>query len=182
MKKIYPHITKRRLYLTVPYYKGLHENIQRNITKYDYTLINKRHKTIDNLLVNNKTKTKREEESGVYQINCSSCPAFYIGMTTRNMKKRFDEHSKNHPKSALGCHINECKHNIEFDNLKILHKGHNFYKLTMLEQLEILKNRDNRHLLNELSDFNLREGSLIKIINFPNIPPNIRNVTDDNLN
>lgn len=127
--------------------------------------MNSRHRTLENLLLNNKNKKKPEEQSGVYNINCSDCPAFYIGMTTRNMKKQFNEHQKNQPRSALGNHLNESNHNTKFENLKILHKESNYYKLTLLEQHEILKNKDSQHLLNEMSDFTIRDNSIFKLIN-----------------
>lgn len=49
---------------------------------------------------------------------------------------------------------------INFDNLRILHKEDNFYKLKLIEQLENLKNEDNRFLLNEISKCTLRDNIL----------------------
>lgn len=36
-------------------------------------------------------------------ISDAECPTFYIGMTTRNVKKRFDESRENQSRSVLGC-------------------------------------------------------------------------------
>ena len=67
-------------------------------------------------------------------------------MTTREVEKRFNKHKRNQPHSLLP-HILTIPH-ITFDNLKILQKENIYFKIILLEQLEILKIMDNQFLLN----------------------------------
>jgi hypothetical protein len=50
--------------------------------------------TIKSTLINNKLdKTNIHDRCGVYEVQCNSCPAVYIGQSSRSFKKRFSEHS-----------------------------------------------------------------------------------------
>ncbi|XP_044750012.1 uncharacterized protein LOC123310559 [Coccinella septempunctata] len=163
INKVYPHYSVQRHFVSIPFYHKFNKKFIQMMNKYNYSVVNKRHKTLENFLINNKPKIEKDQLSGIYKITCSDCPCFYIGMTTRTMRKRFTEHQKNRPNSALGNHLTEQHHGTTLDNLEILHKGNNFGKLTLLEQHEIIRNRNNQHLLNDLSDF---EGNvnIFKII------------------
>ena len=44
--------------------------------------------------------------SVVYCISCPSCPASYVGQTSRHLKTRLAEHRN--PKSKVSRHFNEC--------------------------------------------------------------------------
>ncbi|XP_044765559.1 uncharacterized protein LOC123321847 [Coccinella septempunctata] len=151
--KIYPHTSTNDRFISIPFYRDLNPKLISTLKKYNYTLSYRRHATLENLLINCKKRREKEEMSGVYKISCRDCESFYIGMTTRNMKKRFNEHLKNRPISALGEHLKEKDHSTNFDNLKILHKETNYHKITLLEQYEILRKKNDSNLLNDISDF-----------------------------
>ena len=55
----------------------------------------------------------------VYQIGCADCDQFYVGMTTRRLKQRIDEHREDR-NSALKEHSCKSDHTIDFDNASIL--------------------------------------------------------------
>lgn len=174
--KIYPHYSIQKRFISFPFYNIFNQKISSTLGKYDYSIVNRRHKTLENFLVNNKSKTKKGQYSGIYKITCMDCPCFYIGMTTRTVEKRLNEHQKNRPNSALGNHLTELDHKTTLDNLDILHKGNKYNKLILLEQHEICKNKENQHLLNDLSDFN-NSKNIFKLIDLPtdasNFPPSI---------
>ncbi|XP_044766374.1 uncharacterized protein LOC123322465 [Coccinella septempunctata] len=156
LKKIYPHICTKQNYISIPFFKEFNDRLNSILRKHDYLIVNKRHPTLENILTNNKSKLSNEYHSGIYKITCNDCPAFYIGMTTRAAKVRFNEHIKNRPKSAFGNHLIECKHGTTIENLSLIRKENNYNKLVLLEQHEILKNKDNIHLLNDISEFSGR--------------------------
>ena len=53
----------------------------------------------------------------IYQVNCSKCKEFYIGLTTRRVHKRFNEHRKREYCSIFR-HSFETDHSIDFTNPK----------------------------------------------------------------
>ena len=63
--------------------------------------------------------TLDHEKSGVYQLTCNTCKSSYIGQTKRNLKSRFQEHTRyiknNDPQSAYALHILNCRH--EYGNI-----------------------------------------------------------------
>ena len=54
----------------------------------------------------------------VYKVDCACCDAFYVGMTSRRLKQRMEEHRDN-SESALCRHARECGHTIRFENPSI---------------------------------------------------------------
>ncbi|XP_044761991.1 uncharacterized protein LOC123319194 [Coccinella septempunctata] len=165
-KKVYPHTPIKKTYVVVPYFHGFNCKLKSLLSNHDLSLINSSHKTLERLLVNNKPKKNNAKKSGIYKINCDNCPAFYIGMTTRAAGIRFNEHVKNRPASAMGGHLHENEHSASLEGLTIIHESDDFWRLTLLEQLEILKNKNSEHLLNEIKDF--PNPNLFKLVLFPN--------------
>ena len=55
----------------------------------------------------------------VYRINCADCQEFYIGLTTRRLHRRIEEHKKS-KQSAIYNHASDTGHNINFNNPEIL--------------------------------------------------------------
>lgn len=108
-------------------------------------------------LKNNKDKNIKNNNSGVYQINCGSCDKVYIGQTGRNFNKRITEHKNNFLKektdSTYANHLLSEKHNFNED-FKILHKENKGKKLNLLESLEINKLKNTNLLLNDQLDLN----------------------------
>ena len=57
----------------------------------------------------------------INKINCSSCNGFYVGLTTRRLHKRLDEHKKREF-CSVHRHNSQKDHIIDFD--KILASDH----------------------------------------------------------
>jgi hypothetical protein len=69
--------------------------------------------------IKNHLKTKKHipniyDESGIYQLKCSSCPLKYVGQTDRNFHTRFKEHIQairtNKQSSTFAQHILDTQH------------------------------------------------------------------------
>lgn len=114
-------------YISVPYVKGLGENLEKCLKKYNYSLAFK---------VNNKIKSKlfsklkykidkNDRRNVVYEIKCKRCSSSYIGQTTQNLKKRMYGHKhsvkmKNINASGLVKHAVDNRHSFNFENVKII--------------------------------------------------------------
>ena len=72
----------------------------------------------------------------VYQVNCSDCNAFYIGMTTRRLHQRLSEHASQSA-SALYRHASETGHSLQYDEPNILAMDSVRSKLLIKESLKI---------------------------------------------
>ena len=70
----------------------------------------------------------------IYKINCSSCNDFYVGLTTRRLHKRLDEHKKREFCSVYK-HNSQKDHIIDFENPKILATDHKKQRLQIKETL-----------------------------------------------
>ena len=72
----------------------------------------------------------------VYQVNCSDCNAFYVGMTTRRLQQRLSEHA-GQSCSALYRHASETGHSVQFEDPQILAMDTFKSKLLIKESLKI---------------------------------------------
>ena len=93
-------------------------------------------------LINSKTKVEKINKCGVYKLQCSDCPSFYIGQTGTSFKLRFDQHrrdvGKEDPSSAFAQHLNSASHACNFNtDFSILHLHNKGRKLDALENIEI---------------------------------------------
>ncbi|CDW59498.1 hypothetical protein TTRE_0000783301, partial [Trichuris trichiura] len=78
--------------LTVPYYVGLGEHLQRLGRQYGFRIFFKSSPNLRSLVRNDKIKVPFEQRPGVvYVINCD-CNASYIGETGNTLFDRFKEH------------------------------------------------------------------------------------------
>ena len=79
--------------ITLPYVKGLSENIASTLRKHRISTSYKPLMTIRRLLVHPKDKVEDAKKTGVvYKIPCGSCPKVYIGETGRKLETRLSEH------------------------------------------------------------------------------------------
>ena len=94
-------------------------------------------KIINKLKLKSKTHTyDRLNQSGVYKISCNNCDNVYIGKTERNFSSRFKEHLKCNT-SNVYKHLKDLNHNINEDNLSILHVSNDKHMIKILEKFEI---------------------------------------------
>ena len=78
---------------TIPYIKGISENISRILQPFNIRVAHKPITTLRQLLTNIKDRDEpRNRQGAVYKISCSDCHASYIGETGRNLTTRLTEH------------------------------------------------------------------------------------------
>lgn len=106
------------------------------------------------LFYKNTAKTNKLEKNNVcYLLTCDSCPCFYIGMTTRCFKSRFNEHVSSVNSrascdnvSAITQHSRTSGHSFSFN--KFLCVEDNYHSLLFKEAFYISANTSNPNLLN----------------------------------
>ena len=117
-------------------------------------------------MVNNKIdKIDKMSRSGVYELTCGDCDAFYIGQTGRSFRTRYKEHehalkrinrldSSNYVStSAFADHLHETNHSASLNNPTPLHFELKGPRLDLLGSSEIkLAIRNNRNILNNQLD------------------------------
>ncbi|PFX24224.1 hypothetical protein AWC38_SpisGene11181 [Stylophora pistillata] len=87
---------------TIPYIKGMSENISRILLPFNIRVAHKPITTLRQLLTNVKDKDEpRNRQGTIYKINCSDCQASYIGETGRNLTTRLTEHRRATRKEQL---------------------------------------------------------------------------------
>ena len=105
----------------------------------------------------------RMRSSLVYKYRCALCASEYVGMTTRTLGSRIDEHIgvsyrtgvrlTRPPHSAIRDHAEQCDIRVKSDQFKILNSSSNSFDLRVLESLYILKSKS--VLNNQLSSYPL---------------------------
>ncbi|XP_060517001.1 uncharacterized protein LOC132696254 [Cylas formicarius] len=76
---------------TLPYVKGVTDQIGRILKRHHIRTTYKPHKTVGQLIGNPKDPSHLENQ-GVYLIPCRDCPKYYIGQTNRKISARIEEH------------------------------------------------------------------------------------------
>jgi hypothetical protein len=183
-KLIYQHQNKNKTpsmisekinFTSTEYGTSLNNVLKKELSKNDVKLSFRTSNKLSSLLKDKeKPSVDKTELTGVYKINCDTCPSFYIGQTARSFKARFKEHlpkkSAQKQNSAFAEHLTTNNHSytsIE-NNLEVLqiHKNRGRY-LNVIEEFEIYKagKKQPQHILNEKASFesNLLYQSAIDI-------------------
>ena len=93
---------------TIPYIKGISENISRILQPFIIRVTHKPITTLRRLLTTVKDKDEpRNRQGAVYKINCSDCHASHIGESGRNLTTRLTEHKRATSKGDVNNHITE---------------------------------------------------------------------------
>ena len=132
---------KNHKYRNITFPGKIAHSIKHIFNKYNINISFKTDNTTKNKLFNAKDKIQKVDKNGVYQLNCGTCNAVYIGETGRRVKERISEHITNKDDhSQFGKHLKFHKHkfNIE-ENFTLLHEQNKGYKLSLLEHYEITK-------------------------------------------
>jgi len=123
----------------LPYIRGISEPLERIKKKHGIQVYHKPINTLRACLVHPKDKTDKLEKTGiVYQITCSTCKKIYIGETSRQLKKRLEEHRKT-TNSAIKEHIDKTGHIIDWHSIKILDQDQNTSNRKIKEAIYIRK-------------------------------------------
>ena len=135
------HNNTPRPYITVPYYRGLSENVKKKCTNYGVQVYFKGGTTIQNLLVAPKDKDPMMKKSGViYSYKCGrvECDEEYIGESSRTFGERFKEHQR--APSPIFDHFNTTGHNISVENFNIVGREDQNLRRAIKEALYIRVN------------------------------------------
>ena len=94
----------------------------------------------------------------VYRLDCSNCSAGYIGVTTRSLPARVQEHRdalKGVRSSAVADHSLRTGHGEDWSYVNILAGDYNEHNLFYLESLLILKHKSTLNKMQTSININL---------------------------
>ena len=136
----------------LPYIPGTSEQLSRIFKTHGIPTYCKPTTTLRQLLVKPKDQTPKEKQcSVIYNIQCNSCQAEYIGETARTLGKRFKEHSDpRHINSAVVEHTATTGHSFSLDDVKVIGREDKAFNRKVKEAIAIHKrrpamNRDHGH-------------------------------------
>jgi hypothetical protein len=165
---IQPIDIKKR-YIVLPYVSrkcetfavNLKKLVEDNFNKVEFNVAFKAPKTIGNYFpFKDRIASKEAESLVVYKVTCETCQAIYIGKTERILHYRMREHMSNSKlnKSAVYDHIKKNPdHVINMDNIEIIDRASNNFKVQVKELLHILKCKPILNTqLNSQSSYNIK--------------------------
>ena len=116
--------------------------VENNYTQVDLNVAFKAPNTIGNMFpFKDRIRDTESQSLVVYKINCATCKTEYIGKTERILIHRIKEHSKSN-KSACNQHIlDNPSHKMDYENVQVIDRASNDFKLRMKELLHILKTK-----------------------------------------
>lgn len=95
INEVFPRISSSdRNYSTISYYGRASERISSFLKKQNIQVAFKTNNCLGKYIKNNKEKRDRKHQSGIYKLNCGSCPKVYVGQTGRTFEARTGEHKK----------------------------------------------------------------------------------------
>ena len=130
--------------LFIPFEKGISQKLAKVCRKYNMKLIHTKAKQLKSMFKPNYGQQSNSvEERVVYEVKCKDCDRIYIGETGRKLNIRLEEHKKGgegdqRKVSGLSQHMQQSKHNINFNDAKIIYKE-NFKKRKLREGITIKK-------------------------------------------
>ncbi|EZA57987.1 hypothetical protein X777_01995 [Ooceraea biroi] len=133
--------------ISIPYVKGLSDNIDRFFKHFNLDVVYSVPKKLDCIIKRGKDKLTNAQQTGVvYQINCLDCDSCYIGQIRRHLSTRTNEYQSNVKKqdsmhSVVSKHRINNNHEFDWNNVKILHRETHNRKREVAEMFFI--KRDN---------------------------------------
>lgn len=132
--------TKRQIFVGLPFVPKLSDQIQKVLKRHNINSYYSSSGNLKDVIGNLKDKTKTDEKSGVYEIECGTCEGKYRGQTSRRIADRIAEHErafrlKQPKKSAMAQHCIDNKH--DFGDFKILKQVRDNRQLDAWESLLI---------------------------------------------
>ena len=113
--------------------------VENNYTQVDFNVAFKAPNTIGNLFpFKDKTRNKESQSLVVYKVNCATCNAEYIGKTERILIHRIKEHTKSDKSACYQHTIDNPGHKMDYENVQVVDRASNDFKLRMKELLHIL--------------------------------------------
>ena len=91
--------------LSLPYIRGLSENLQRTCRPLVFLVVHKSNSTLRSILMKVKTPISRDQVKGViYRIPCE-CGQEYIGETSKSIHERIAEHRRSVGEAVSYTHL-----------------------------------------------------------------------------
>ena len=135
---------KPKATVTLPYVRGVSENIKRMLEKANVRVRMKPHKTLRQMLVKPKDPTLNHHQIGVvYRVPCRDCPQAYIGQSGRTLQCRMKEHKRaveqgNTETSAVAEHAWNNDHRVDWEAVEVLDMNYTeWYKRCVVESWHI---------------------------------------------
>ena len=116
--------------------------VQENYSQVDFNVAFKAPNTIGNMFpFKDRTRDTESQSLVVYKINCTTCNAEYIGKTERILIHRIKEHTKSDKSACYQHTIDNPGHVMDYENIEVIDRASNDFKLRMKELLQILKRK-----------------------------------------
>ena len=134
-----------RSFITIPYVKGLSENVSRTMRDANFKVLHTIPKKLDCVIKKGKDKLPNLKQTElVYKIDCVNCDAVYVGQTKRHLETRIKKHRCDIRKnvdshSVVSKHRLSHNHDFNWHQPKILYKEKQFKKREIAEMLFIKK-------------------------------------------
>ena len=130
--------TRPKTFATLPYVKGVSEQVKNVLNKANIKTAFKPILTLAHYFRKPKDRPKETKTKGiVYKVKCRSCDFTYIGETKRSWNSRGGEHkpgTNNNKESAIKDHAETTDHDIDTGYVEILEKNvNNWHKRIFLE-------------------------------------------------
>lgn len=148
---------KNKKIIATTYYPVLTEKIKNNLKRHNIIIVNKSKNKLKEVLNQHKDKREKEDESGIYKINCNDCDKMYIGQTKRQFSIRYKEHERAY-KNKEEFRSAMAKHALE--------EGHHFNKANF-EVVEIVNITKNIDAVESIAIQRIDQGKLINLDNGP---------------
>ena len=125
-------------FVTLPYIKGISEQIARTLNQSNINAAHKPVKTVGSFFKKPKDKFDQDLSTRVvYEISCKDCEKVYIGQTSRALRSRTREHKRavftGDKNSLLAQHCLQNNHEFDFDDVKIIDRCSQWSHRSFLE-------------------------------------------------
>ena len=112
--------------LSLPYIRGLSENLQRTCRPLVFLVVHKSNSTLRSILMKVKTPISRDQAKGViYRIPCE-CGQEYNGETLKSIHERIAEHRRSvrrgNTNNSIAVHVQTTDHIIKWENAEVLQR------------------------------------------------------------
>ena len=159
--------TEKKKFIAIPYIKDLTEQVCNSFRGTEFVAGFKCFNRLSTFIKVHKDITPTTSNNNViYKIECNDCNASYVGQTKRQLKTRIGEHKSNtkkhiSQKSVVSLHITEHKHDMDWDNVKIIDKETNYYKRLIAETIHIKQQTNG---LNNKEDCDMLDHSYFPLL------------------
>lgn len=123
--------------------------------------------TVRRAICNGKEKTEVGRKSGIYKLTCNQCNSVYVGQTGRSFDIRYKEHISAYrnarpERSHFAEHLLNTGHQLsDGHSYEVLHTCSKGLRLSVLENLEIIKHNVDGTILND--QLNVSSSPLLRI-------------------